>query len=46
MYGELASIRDVVDLSLEETLDQAEAFLIRLGYTTLLRDDISLEAIS
>jgi hypothetical protein len=44
MYGELASVRDVVNLSPEETLDRAEAFLTSLGYFTLLRDDTSLVA--
>jgi hypothetical protein len=44
MYGQLASVRDVVNLSPEETLDCAEEFLVSLGYTTLLRDDTSLVA--
>lgn len=33
MYGELASVRGVVDLTPQEALDQAEVFLARLGYT-------------
>ena len=42
MYGKLASIREIVDLSPEEALDAAEAFLVRLGYATLTRAPRSL----
>ena len=42
MYGELASIREAVDLSPKEALDAAEGFLARLGYDTLSRNDASL----
>jgi hypothetical protein len=42
VYGELASIREVVDLQPEEALDAAEAFLVQLGYVTLAREAASL----
>ena len=42
MYGELASIREVVDLWPGEALDAAEAFLVQLRYVTLAREAVSL----
>jgi hypothetical protein len=42
VYGELASIREVVDHSPEEALDAAEAFLVQLGYVALARGAASL----
>jgi hypothetical protein len=42
VYGKLASIREVVDLSSEEALDAAEAFLVQVGYVTLTRAPRSL----
>ncbi len=42
--GELASVRGVVDLSPEAALDEAEAFLTRLGYISVQRTDTSLVA--
>ena len=42
MYGELASIREVVDHSPEQALDAAEAFLVQLGYVELTRGAASL----
>ena len=35
MYGELASIKEVVDLTAEEAFEYAGTFLARLGYATL-----------
>jgi hypothetical protein len=37
MYGELASVREIVDLSRQEALDRAETFLIQEGYTPMRR---------
>ncbi len=42
MYIELASIREVVDLSPQAALDSAETFVAKLGYETLQRTDTSL----
>jgi hypothetical protein len=42
VYGELASIREVIDLSPEEVLDAAEVFLVKFGYITLARKPDSL----
>lgn len=42
MYGELASIRGVVDLSSQDALDNAQAFLEQLGYTPVERTGTSL----
>ena len=42
MYGELASIKEVVDLSAEEVFDYAGTFPARLGYATLVRHGASL----
>jgi hypothetical protein len=42
VYGELASIREVVGYSPEEALDAAEAFLVQLGYVALARGATSL----
>jgi hypothetical protein len=42
VYGELASITEVVDHSPAEALDAAEAFLVQLGYVTLARGAVSL----
>ncbi len=42
MYEELGSIRGVVDLSAQEALDRAEAFLTQQGYTTMRRAGNSL----
>lgn len=42
MYGELASIKELVDLTAEEAFDYAGTFLARLGYATLVRNGVSL----
>jgi hypothetical protein len=42
MYGELATVRGIVDLSPQAALDESQAFLTRLGYATLRRTDTSL----
>lgn len=42
MDGELASVRGIVDLSSQEALDRAEAFLMQQGYTRVSRADDSL----
>ena len=42
MYGEIASVKEVVDLSEQEALDSAQAFLTRQGYRTLERTETSL----
>ena len=42
MDGELASVRGLVDLSSQEALDRAEAFLTQQGYTRVSRADDSL----
>lgn len=41
-YGELASIKEVVDLSPQQALDEAQTFLIRQGYRTMQRRGESL----
>jgi hypothetical protein len=42
MYGELASIRETVDLSEREALNSAETFLTQEGYRLVQRTDSSL----
>jgi hypothetical protein len=42
MDGELASVRGIIDLSPQEALDSAEAFLMQQGYTRVSRADDSL----
>ena len=42
MYGELASIRETVNLSEQEALDNAETFLTQQGYRPVQRTDTSL----
>lgn len=42
MYGELASVKGVVDLSPQDALDNAHSFLGQLGYTLVQRTDTSL----
>jgi hypothetical protein len=42
MYGELASVRETVDLSQQEALDSAHAFLTQQGYRVAERTDASL----
>ncbi len=44
MYGELASVRVIVDLSPQDALDKAESFLTRQGYMTVRRTDTTLTA--
>jgi len=44
MYGELASVTEIVDLSKQEALDRAESFLIQEGYTPMRRAVNSLTA--
>ena len=44
MYGELGSIKGVVDLSPEHALDEAEGFLASLGYSILRRTSTTLTA--
>lgn len=41
-YGELASIKEVVDLSPQQALDEAQTFLVRQGYDILQRRGESL----
>jgi hypothetical protein len=41
-YGELTSIKDVVDLSPQQALDEAQTFLVRQGYDILQRRGESL----
>ena len=41
-YGELASIKQVVDLSPQQALDEAQTFLVRQGYDILQRRGESL----
>ena len=41
-YGELASVKEVVDLSPQQALDEAQTFLIRQGYRTMQRRGESL----
>ena len=42
MYKELASIREIVDLTAQSALDRAETFLTQQGYVALRRTDTSL----
>jgi hypothetical protein len=42
MYQELASVRQVVDMSPQETLDSAQAFLVQQGYRTVQRTEAHL----
>ncbi len=42
MYGDLASIRETIDLSAREALDDALTFLTGHGYRTSERTDTSL----
>ena len=44
MYGELGAIKDIIDLSPEHALDEAEAFLTSLGYSILRRTSTTLTA--
>ena len=44
MYGELGSIKEIVALSPQETLDSAAALLVQLGYEVTMREDTSLTA--
>src|SRR5829696_7453985 len=44
MYGELGSIKGLVDLSPEHALDEAEAFVASLGYSILRRTSTTLTA--
>lgn len=44
MYGELASVKEVVDLSSQEALDRAEVFLTQQGYRIAQRTDITVTA--
>ena len=41
-YGELAAVKEVVDLSPQQALDEAQTFLIRQGYRTMQRRGESL----
>ncbi len=41
-YGELASIKEIVDLSPQQALDEAQTFLVREGYRPLERRGESL----
>lgn len=42
MYKELATIREIVDLTAQSALDRAETFLTQQGYVVLRRTDTSL----
>jgi hypothetical protein len=42
VYGELASVKGIVDLSPQEALDSHEVFLERQGYVTAGRTDTTL----
>jgi hypothetical protein len=44
MYGELGTIKGIVDLSPEHALDEAEAFLASQGYSILRRTSTTLSA--
>src|SRR5215211_6495163 len=44
MYGELGTIKGIVDLSPEHALDEAEAFLASQGYSILRRTSTTLTA--
>lgn len=41
-YGELASVKEIVDLSPQQALDEAQTFLVRQGYRPLERRGESL----
>ena len=41
-YGELASVKEIVDLSPQQALDEAQTFLVRQGYTIMQRRGESL----
>ncbi|CAA9356917.1 MAG: hypothetical protein AVDCRST_MAG93-7404 [uncultured Chloroflexia bacterium] len=41
-YGELASIKEIVDLSPQQALDEAQTFLVRQGYSIMERKGESL----
>ena len=41
-YSELASVKEVVDLSPQQALDEAQTFLVRQGYRTMQRRGESL----
>ena len=41
-HGELASIKEVVDLSPQQALDEAQTFLVRQGYSIMQRSGESL----
>lgn len=42
MYGELGSVREVVDMLPQEALDSAQVFLMQQGYRTVQRTETSL----
>jgi hypothetical protein len=42
MYGEIASVKETVDLSEQEALDSAQTFLTQQGYRVVERTDTSL----
>jgi hypothetical protein len=42
VYGELASVKEIVDLSPQQALDEAQTFLVRQGYRPLERRGESL----
>lgn len=44
MYGELASVRGVIDLAPQVALDAAQGFLTRQGYTTSQRTETKITA--
>jgi hypothetical protein len=44
MYGELGSIKGIIELSPEHALDEAEGFLASLGYNILRRTSTTLTA--
>lgn len=45
MYEELASVREIIDLSQQEALDSAQAFLTQRGYRTTERSEDSLTVV-
>jgi hypothetical protein len=42
MYGELGTVRGILDLSPEHALDEAAGFLASLGYAILRRTSTTL----
>src|SRR4051812_2623180 len=44
MYEELASVREIVDLSPQEALGSTQAFLVRQGYRIVRQADTSITA--